>query len=163
MTAEFSSRRCTAWYVPLYRSRCLLHTFHLIPKTYDWGEWCRHRHSEPASRRVKRGRGEKQKERVSRRKGGEGRVCNLKNITIYKTTEIMDYLFHTKSWKQKYRVGTFKTLIQSHIMTVSVLENERGPIISKTSVLVYMEQQMWGHNTRYHTWHISEQVKIMRI
>ena len=37
MTAKFSSRRCTAWYVPLNRSRCLLHTFHLIPKTYNWG------------------------------------------------------------------------------------------------------------------------------
>lgn len=36
-------------------------------------------------------------------------------------------------------------------MAVSVLENERGPIISKTSVLVYKEQQMWGHNTGYHT------------
>lgn len=61
------------------------------------GESDADRHSEPASRRVKRGRGEKQRERMSRRKGGEGRVCNLKNITIYKTTEIMDHLFHTKS------------------------------------------------------------------
>lgn len=127
------------------------------------GEWHRHGHREPASRRVKRWRREKQRERISRRKGGEGRVWTLKNITICKTTEIMDHLFHMQSWKQKYRVETFKALIQSHIMTVSVLENERGSIISKTSVLVYMEQQMWGHNTRYYTWLISEQVKIMTV
>lgn len=44
---------------------------------------------------------------------------------------------------------------------MSVLENKRGSITSKTAALVYMEQQMWGHNTRYLTWHISEQVKMM--
>ena len=48
-------------------------------------------------------------------------------------------------------------------MTASVLENERGSIISKTAVLVYMVQQMWEHNTRHHTWHISEQVKGMGV
>lgn len=48
-------------------------------------------------------------------------------------------------------------------MALSVLENKRGPIISKAAVLAYMEQQMWGHNTRYLTWHISEQVKMMGV
>lgn len=46
-------------------------------------------------------------------------------------------------------------------MIVSVSENKRGSIISKTAVFVYMEQQMWRQNTRYLTWHSLEQVKMM--
>lgn len=48
-------------------------------------------------------------------------------------------------------------------MALSVLENKREPIISKMAISIYMEQQMWGHNTRYLTWYISEQVKMMGV